>query len=242
MAVVIPAYNESKLLGQTLQGLPEYVDLIVVVDDASEDETAEVARTFAKKDGRIQVISHRENAGVGAAILTGYAHAAGLGAQILCVMAGDNQMDPAELETVIDPVASGQADYAKGNRLGHRDIAQMPWPRRLGTMGLGWVTGWIAGWPQLRDPQCGYTALCTGMFLRLPVDKIYPRYGYPNDLLLRLSEQGARLAQPVVRPVYADEVSGFKIHHVVVPIGGILCRGALRRLGRLTPFGHLLDP
>ena len=76
------------------------------------------------------------------------------------------------------------------------------------------------------------------MLHRLPLDDIYPRYGYPNDMILRLAEHGARITQPTVRPIYADEISGLSVPKIIVPISGILLRGALRRgaLRRSTLF------
>src|SRR4051794_41522353 len=115
IAVVVPAYREEELIGATLGGIPGFVDRIYVVDDASPDATGERARAF--DDSRVSVLTHERNEGVGAAIVTGYDHALADGIDVTCVMAGDNQMDPAELETLVRPVARGEVDYAKANRL-----------------------------------------------------------------------------------------------------------------------------
>lgn len=230
IAVVIPAYCEAMLLPRTLENIPDYVDIVIVIDDGSPDETYDAARQGALRDKRLHVIRLGFNRGVGGAIMRGYREAVARGADAIAVMAGDDQMDPAELEAVLLPVVRGEADYAKGNRLAHPEANRMPLARRAGTRLLGSVTGLIAGLPGLTDAQCGYTAIHKDMVEALPLDEVYPRYGYPNDLLLRLGEHGARVTQPVVRPIYADEVSGFRIHQVVLPISGILMRGVLRRL------------
>lgn len=232
VAVVVPAYREERLLPRTLGRIPGYVDLIVVVDDGSPDETFAVARRAARRDGRIEVIRLGFNQGVGAAIGAGYRRAVQRGAQVVAVMAADDQMDPADLPQVLEPVVAGRADYAKGNRLAHKEAKKMPWLRRLGTNGLARVTGLVAGRPGLRDSQCGFTAISAWAIGELDLSVLYPRYGYPNDLILRLAELGARIEEPVVRPVYADEVSGLKIHKVIGPIAGILVRGAARRVFR----------
>jgi glycosyltransferase involved in cell wall biosynthesis len=113
VAVVVPAYREEELIGATLGGIPGFVDRVYVVDDGSADGTAERARSFG--DSRVEVITHERNEGVGAAILTGYGRALADEVDVVCVMAGDNQMDPAELEQLVRPVAGGEVDYAKAN-------------------------------------------------------------------------------------------------------------------------------
>ena len=235
VAVVIPAYREARLLPRTLGRVPDYVDHVVVVDDGSPDDTFSVARSCAEADPRVDVVRLGFNYGVGRAIIRGYERALELGADVVAVMAADDQMDPADLPELLGPVALGLADYAKGNRLAHDDWQHMPPVRRLGSRLLARLTGFVGGIPGLDDSQCGYTAISAAMLRRLPLADIYPRYGYPNDMLLRLAERGARIAQPAVRPVYADEVSGLSVPRVVLPISGILVRGVLRRLRGVEP-------
>ena len=115
VAVVVPAFDEERLIGTTLSGIPDFVDRILVVDDASRDATAERAR--AAGDPRVEVISHERNQGVGAAIVTGYQRALAEGIDVMCVMAADNQMDPADLEAIAGRSPRGEVDYAKANRL-----------------------------------------------------------------------------------------------------------------------------
>ena len=102
VAVVVPAFDEEQLVGETIRGIPELVDRIIVVDDASRDGTAAAAE--AAGDPRVQVLRHECNAGVGAAIATGYRRALEEKIDVTCVMAADNQMDPAELESLVAPV------------------------------------------------------------------------------------------------------------------------------------------
>jgi glycosyltransferase involved in cell wall biosynthesis len=115
VAVVIPAYNEEKLLPETIAGIPAFVDRIYVVDDRSTDATVEKAR--ASGDERVHVIEHERNQGVGGAIVTGYKQAIAERTDVTAVMAADNQMDPEDLEHLCVPVARGEVDYAKANRL-----------------------------------------------------------------------------------------------------------------------------
>lgn len=230
LAVVVPAYCETELLPATVERMPDFVDHVIVVDDGSPDDTFEVAHRLSQADPRVEVVRLGFNYGVGRAISRGYEYALDLGADVVAVMAADNQMDPDDLPRVIEPVVDGAADYAKGNRLAHPQSRQMPTLRRWGTRLLGKMTGVLCGLPELDDSQCGYTAISAEALEQVPLHELYPRYGYPNDLLLRLAEQGARVEQPVVRPVYATEKSGLRIPAVIVPISGILLRGVFRRL------------
>src|SRR4051794_813697 len=117
VAVIVPCFRESRLIERTLAGMPDFVDLIVVVDDASDDGTAEVVRGIA--DPRIELVVHAQNRGVGAAIVSGYRAALAADCDVLVVMAGDAQMSPEDLIHVVEPVALGQACYVKGNRFRH---------------------------------------------------------------------------------------------------------------------------
>jgi glycosyltransferase involved in cell wall biosynthesis len=117
IAVVVPAYNEEDLIGEVLDGIPDYVAKVYVVDDGSADMTGAIIEDYAHLDPRFVAIHHNPNRGVGAAITTGYLQAVEDGMDIAAVMAGDNQMDPAYLPDLLDPIVDGRADYTKGNRL-----------------------------------------------------------------------------------------------------------------------------
>lgn len=230
IAVVVPAHDEEAHLGATLRDVPECADDVIVVDDASRDGTYEVARDVARLDPRVEVRRLGFNRGVGGAIVRGYQRALALGAEVAVVVAGDGQMDPEDFRRVASPVVCGDADYAKGNRVAHSEAESMPTIRYLGTRLLARLTGWVAGYPQLEDSQCGYTAVAAELLEELDLEAVYRRFGYPNDLLIRAGSHGAELAQPVVRPVYGTETSGFSVPEVVPRVAGVLVRGACRRL------------
>ena len=228
IAVVVPAFNEAGWIAETVETLPDFVDHVLVVDDASSDATSAVAR--AARSTRVEVIRHAENRGVGAAIITGYRRARALGADVVAVMAGDGQMDPADLPAVLRPILAGDADYVKGNRLLHPGVFRtMPPARLAGTAVLAWLTRHAAGLPSLGDSQCGYTAISAAAIDALDLDAIWPRYGYPNDLLGALALERLRVAEVVVRPVYRGEASGLRARHLVT-IGYLIGRVAYRRL------------
>lgn len=228
ISVVIPAYNEARLIVRTLRSIPAYVPHVVVVDDASLDDTSERARALG--DPRVEVIRHAENRGVGAAIVTGYRRAFAAGADACAVMAGDGQMDPADLERLLRPVLTGEAAYAKGDRLSFPNARRaMPFTRWLGNLVLARLTALAAG-ISVRDSQCGYTVLARSAAMQLPLDKLWRRYGYPNDLLGMLSERNLRVSEVIVRPVYADEQSGIRLWHALFVVPFVLLRVFSRRV------------
>ena len=227
IAVVVPAYDEEALIARTLRSIPEFVDHVVVVDDASRDRTREAACQV--RDPRVEVVSHVTNRGVGAAIATGYVRAFGSGADIAVVMAGDAQMDPADLRALLEPVLSGGVGYAKGDRLSWTDARRaMPTTRWLGNVALTWLTRLTTGL-RIRDSQCGYTALSADAAAQLPLSRLWPRYGYPNDLLAMMREHEIEVRDVPVRPVYADEKSGVGLHHALFVVPAVLLRARWRR-------------
>jgi glycosyltransferase involved in cell wall biosynthesis len=232
VTVVVPAWNEAPRIARVLRGIPAWVDDVVVVDDASTDGTPEVVARVA--DARVGVIPHRRNEGVGAAIATGYRRAlavAGGPRDAFVVMAGDDQMDPRDLPALLTPLARGEADYVKGTRFrGGNRPAAMPFGRWVGGRVLSWATARAIGAP-VSDSQCGYTAIARAACAMLDLDGLWPRYGYPNDLLSQLSLRGLRIAEVPVRAVYADEVSRLRPRHVAV-VGGLIARAWLRRVRR----------
>ena len=90
----------------------------------------------------------------------------------------------------------------------------------------------------VRDSQCGYTALSASAARRLDLPGLWPRYGYPNDILGQLAARGMRIAEVPVRPVYADEVSRLRLRHLPA-IAGVVARAWVRRLAapRRVPPG-----
>jgi len=225
--VVVPARDEARLLPVTLRSIPAWVERVVVVDDGSCDGTIEAARGVC--DARLEVVVHPMNRGVGAAIVSGYRRAFELGADIAVVMGADAQMDPADLERLIAPVIEGRAGYAKGDRLSHPEcVRAMPKDRLLGNIGLTLLTRWATGL-RIRDSQCGYTALHRDAASTLELDALWPRYGYPNDVLTRCARAGVKVEDVTVRPIYGDETSGVRWLDALVRVPMVIALGALRR-------------
>lgn len=232
VAVVVPAYNEERALPATLRSVPGFVDHVVVVDDASHDATQKVALRARRRAIPWDVIRHEVNRGVGAAIVTGYRRALARGADVAVVMAGDGQMDPADLPGLLDPIAAGAADYVKGNRFTRPGVTwrAMPRARFFGNVLLSLATRVTSGYWHLFDSQCGYTAATRRALEAIDLDHMFPRYGYPNDLLARLNAAGMRVLDAPVRPVYGPAWhSGISLMTVIYPVSFVLLRSWLTR-------------
>lgn len=232
VAVVVPAYDEAGLIETTLTGIPDFVDRVYVVDDASRDDTAGRARAVG--DPRVEVIGHERNAGVGAAIVTGYRKALADRMEVTAVMAADNQMDPGDLETLVRPVARGEVDYAKANRLLTGQAWQLiPRVRYLGNAVLSMLTKIASGYWHVADSQSGYAAIGLAKLENLDLDRIYPGYGFPNDMLVHLNVWNARVRDFPSRPIYGvGERSGIRYGRVIPQISWLLLKRFFWRLGQ----------
>lgn len=230
VAVVVPAYNEADRIRTTVRGVPDYVDRIIVVDDASRDATSAAARQTTRSG--LSVLRHEQNRGVGAAIVTGYRAALQHGCDVVVVMAGDGQMDPQDLPALLAPIVAGQADYSKGNRFAHAELrSAMPPLRRVGNTLLSLLSRVSSGYWHVFDSQCGFTAATGTILARIDLDEIYPRYGYPNDLLARLAVAGARVEDVPVRPIYGPAWrSGIRLHTAIYPVLFVVVRSLIWRL------------
>ena len=232
IAVIVPAYNEEKLIGKVLKTVPTFIDQIVVVDDASSDRTGEVVKTHQQEDSRIIYLRHPINEGVGGAIVTGYKWARDNEISISVVMAGDAQMDPRDLPKLLDPVVDGEVDYSKGNRLfTGKAWRVIPKTRYLGNAVLSFLTKIASGYWHVADSQSGYGAVNLEVLKTIDLDRVYKLYGMPNDFLVRLNVYHFRVRDVPVNPIYGiGERSGIKIYKVVFTLSLLLLNLFLWRL------------
>ncbi len=233
IAVVVPAYNEEKLIGRVLETMPDWVDKIVVVNDASKDNTEGEVRKFEDAfGGRLILLQHDGNQGVGGAIVTGYKWARENNMDATAVMAGDAQMDPIDLPKILNPVVDTEADYAKGNRLIMGGTWQlMPKKRYLGNAFLSLLTKIASGYWHVADFQCGFTAISLKALKVIDLDKVYKRFGMPNDFLVRLNVHYFRVKDVPVRAIYnIGEKSGVKLWKIIPTLSFLLLRMFLWRM------------
>jgi glycosyltransferase involved in cell wall biosynthesis len=232
LAVVVPCYNEERQITAVIATMPDFVDHIVVIDDCSPDRTSEVVAAHAASDPRVVLLRHEVNQGVGGAIATGYKWARDHGADLAAVMAGDGQMDPADLPTLLDVTIEHGVNYAKSNRLiwrGSFDV--VPRVRFLGNSVLSLLTKIASGYWHIADSQSGYTVADKAVLQTIDWDRMYQRFGQPNDLLVKLNVFNFRVRDVPTRPIYnVGEVSKLKVRKVLWPISMLLLRGFLWRM------------
>ena len=228
---MVPAHNEEKLIEGTIKTIPDFVDLVIVVNDASEDQTQQIVESLKEglKD-RLLLISHEKNIGVGGSIKTGYRRSLELDMDIVIIMAGDGQMDPDQLPLLLDPIVRGEVDYTKGNRLSHPEFLKMPRIRRIGNSILTLLTKIASGYWGIIDPQNGYTAISKKALEEMNLDNVYDGYGCPNDILIELNIQEMKVKNVQMPPVYGEEKSGIKIGRYSVRVGWLLTKGFFRRI------------
>ncbi len=229
VAAVVPAHNEEKLIAKTITMMPAFVDFIVVIDDASADNTAK--RALETGDPRLSLLEHERNTGVGGAIIDGHRRALELGADVNVVMAGDAQMDPAYLPQLLDPIANHGYGFTKANRFYSRKaLTGMPVVRMLGNIVLSFATKLASGYWNMFDPQNGYTAITKEALAEIDCDKVARGYSFENDLLISLGIAGIRAKDVPVPSVYGEEVSGMRLSKVVPEISRLLFTGFWRRI------------
>ena len=281
VAVVVPAYNEEKQIGQVIRTMPDFVDRIIVVNDCSKDNTAAVILDYIRQQrsvkslarqnpgktdnnqydkadillkekqqedmqhyipsetantdpdtDRVILINHLKNGGVGAAIARGYKWCLDHKIDCTAVMAGDGQMDPSELEKICAPVLTENIDYVKGNRLIHGGARLiMPKTRFFGNSVLSILTKIASGYWHVSDTQTGYTAISLSALNALQIHKIYPRYGMPNDMLVKLNIAFCTIKEIEIKPVYdIGETSKMQVRKVIPRIAWLLFKSFFKRL------------
>ena len=232
ICVVVPAHNEETQIQKVIQTMPDYVDAIVVIDDASSDKTVQVVENEMKRVQKLHLVKHPNNQGVGGSIGSGYRWARDHDMDVTAVMAGDGQMDPDDLVKIIEPVVNGDVDYSKGNRLFFGDAWKMiPHYRYLGNSFLSLLTKISSGYWHLADSQSGYTAISLTALKRIDPDSIYKYYGMPNDLLIKLNQHDFSVCDVNIKPVYnVGEKSGIRLNKVIPRISWLLFKGFWKRL------------
>ena len=239
IATVIPAYRVERHIESVLRGLPAYIKYIIVVDDASPDSASDstalsghhLVTAAAKKDKRITLIKHTQNQGVGGAMVSGFRKALELGAQIVIKIDGDGQMDPAHIPALITPLIQGKADYVKGNRFhDFQSLQQMPFIRRLGNLGLSFLTKAATGYWNIFDPTNGFFAIRTELLAQLPLDKIDPGYYFETSMLSHLYLLDAFILDVPIPARYRSETSNMSIRRVLFEFPIKLMRTLLRRI------------
>lgn len=227
ISLVIPAYNEEKLIKPTLENIPKIIDRIYVVDDLSPDHQNRVILRCAKKDKRITLLKHTVNQGPGGAIITGYLQSSRDNYDIAVVVGGDFQMPLAEVQNFLDPLIDGRADYTKGNRFLlskiNDTLGKMPKSRLIGNWIITALTKIASGYYKVMDVVDGYTGITKKAIDLVDWSKAWKRYGYPMDFLVRLNAYCLRVLDIPRTAIYLkgerqSQIKGFRYALKVSPM------------------------
>ena len=232
VAVVIPSYNEAKNIASVISGIPKFVDHIVVVDDASKDNTAEVVRNLSNDNKRLVFLQNSKNLGCGGALATGYKWAIVNSIDIAVRMDGDGQMDANDIERLVEPIANGEVDYTKANRLFSGEAYEkIPKVRFYGNAILSLLTKIASGYWHIADSQSGFSAIGKHALQTVNWDKMYKRYGNPNDVLILLNIFNFRVRDVITQPIYnVGEKSTMRVRKVIFTISWLLMKRFFFRL------------
>ncbi len=231
IVTVIPAYRVQDTITTVLKDLPAYIKHIIVVDDASPDSSVKLVTAAAQQDPRIILIRHERNQGVGGAMISGFHKALELGAKIVVKLDGDGQMDSAHIPALVTPLILGKADFTKGNRF--RDfvsLRNMPMVRRVGNLGLSFLTKAATGYWNIFDPTNGFFAIRTEVLKQLPLEAIDKRYFFETSLLANLYLVNAFVMDVPMPARYGNETSHLSIRRSLLEFPLKLFSTLIRRI------------
>jgi len=230
VGVIIPCYQVAGTVAGVIEGIPDHVDVIIAVDDASTDGTARVLEDLGS--ARLQVIRHESNLGVGGAMASGFERALDAELDIVVKIDGDGQMDPAWMRDLVDPLIEDAADYAKGNRFLHRkELVRMPLLRKVGNILLTFLTKVASGYWYTFDPQNGFLAIRADFLRSIDLEKLRSRrYFFENEMLIQLNVVTARVLDCPMPSMYDGESSSLRIRTVLAYFPLLLVRGFFARI------------
>lgn len=213
VAVVIPCYNEEKLIKKTIDDLPDLVDYIIPVNDASSDDTIGKLRSIAKSNKKVSVVDLEKNQGVGGALISGYEYAiAHTDAVAIGIVAGDAQFNTSYLQPMLDDFIDKKADYVKASRFFHREeFKAMPKYRQFGNIFITLLTKFSTGYYSITDITNGCGFLRRDIIEKVDFSIVQRRYDYETSMLTALSIANAKVIDHAVPAIYGDETSTIKL-------------------------------
>lgn len=230
IGVVIPCYRVARHILGVLAEIPDQVDVIVCVDDGCPEGSGKLIERECH-DPRVRVLYHPANKGVGGAVKSGYAALQDAQCEIAVKIDGDGQMDPRLVAAFVQPIATGQYDYTKGNRFFRvEDVRAMPGVRFLGNALLSLAAKLSTGYWTLFDPTNGYTAIHLAVLDLVPLDKVDDRFFFETDLLFRLNIARCAVRDVPMKAVYGDQKSNLRVTRAIWPFAVGHMRNAAKRI------------
>lgn len=227
IAVVIPCYKVSKQIKDVLVSIPEFIDYIIVVDDACPEKSGDVAKEVYHDN----VIYHKKNEGVGGAVISGFKRAIELKVDIIVKMDGDGQMDSNSIAKLIQPLINNGADYTKGNRFhDFKALKNMPKIRLFGNSVLSFIVKAASGYWNIIDPTNGFFAISSQSIDSININRIDKGYFFETDMLIHLNLMNNVVKDVPISAIYKDEISNLRIGYVVLTFPLKIVKGLLKRI------------
>jgi len=209
ISIIIPAYNEERLIIPTIMGIPDLVDKVFVIDDGSKDLTPDLVQRL--DDPKINLIKLEKNQGVGNAIKVGYIASLQHNMDIVAVVGADHQFDLEQLPLLLDPIVNDEADYTKGNRFLVDAKEVMPNKRYFGNIFLSILTRMGSGVHKIFDTQDGFTAISRKVIETVDWNLFWDEYGYVSDFIIKIAAYGFRIKDAPRRSIYLEGEKQSKI-------------------------------
>ena len=213
VVALIPAYNEERFIGSIVLGVRNLVDMVVVVDDGSRDQTAEIARRAGAT-----VIQHQQNQGKAAAVNTGLRYLRRLQPKAMIMLDGDGQHRVADLPQVLAPILDDRADIVVGSRFLNVQ-SDIPLYRQIGQHGLNVATSLASG-VNLSDSQSGYRAFSARAIEMLSFGQ--QGFSIESEMQFLAGEYKLRVLEVPIKVVYAEPAKRNPVRHGVQVINGIV--------------------
>ncbi|MDO4728789.1 MAG: glycosyltransferase family 2 protein [Bacteroidota bacterium] len=209
IAVVIPYYNAAAHIGNVVKKLPNFVDEIFIVDDKGNQPLPEsINNEFSK----ITIIYNSINLGVGGATKNGFLKAIDNNHDIVVKVDADDQMNTSYIEEMINYIIDDKAEMVKGNRfVDTKALMKMPLVRRIGNLGLSFLTKVATGYWNNFDPTNGFLAIKTSILRKVSFDNLSNRYFFETSLISELYFVDARIKDVPMPAIYGDEKSSMKV-------------------------------
>ena len=234
IAVVIPYYNASRQIVKVIAKMPDYIDLVIIVDDKSPDLLPkELIQEIINPKINCVLLENKINLGVGGATKTGFNYALENGIEIVLKVDADDQMDLSYIPNLLNPLLLDKADVAKGNRFRDlKTLRKMPVVRRIGNLGLSFIIKLATGYWNNFDPTNGFLAIKTNILREIDFTKLSNRYYFETSLLAEFYFQKARIKDIPMPAIYGDEKSSMNLWKIPFEFGSKLAFTFLKRIGK----------
>jgi len=189
VSVVVPAYNEQRTIGSVLKAVPD-IHEIIVIDDGSKDQTAQVAQDLARTEPRIRVVQLPKNEGKTAALRRGFAASTG---DVIIVQDGDLECDPQEIPCLVGPIANGEADVVYGSRFLVRRKARVVYFRHYLANRLQTFLSDLLTNLNLTDVMMGYKAFRGEIIRQMVIES--SRFGFEIEVTAKIAKLRCRVSE-----------------------------------------------